>query len=804
MTINKLLSASRRVWLTAILASATVLLTALIAAPAAFALGDNDDGVDDGICDYSDEMRMALLEHFDKRHYQCNDEPFNINNENVWGKANVDLKIGPVDGVFAPGQGELDGYFPGARIDLRDSGVDIDEIDLTEALKTFDAEANYQIFGEDVKGDEDVLGLTFLLDGRDSNVNGLVDDKYSGTEGEISFFTFTFDRKPQEFSNLRGPDTEDDGLYLVVELVVEDSEGDRNLFFAINNRDSDGTLYVIPYLSHDDEVIEDDETNDVLVNLVGVFDSPADFPSSSHTFDDEDDFDRIVDSIDNEEADFELADDDSPAVDVCDRSDEIVSALEDVFVIDCDEISVSDLAGLDRLELGSLDIESLAVGDFDGLTGLGELDLTDNELSSLPTGLFADVGIDVPAPQTVFIDLAGNNGPRGGGFALRNVSRSFRNSVTDRQAIRLRDFANNEEPDYGFDARSVSVGEDSGLTLSVTVPDDSAVIFRNLGDTGTYEDLDSDCPAPCEAPDSVLIDFAGEYLLGLYVPASDDNEDDTFTGLLGESVDGETLTSIFGVMTLTITDDTPAPVVETPFFSSITVTGQPRFVDEPNNFDLAHNLADFAVPIDGRRLQANFKSFYESTGDLKRWGYPTSEVLIIEDRTLTQFFQRGVIDFHNVGSGWLVERRLAWDYFGGGIGGSVDQGVEPAPATPPAGGVVVGAFRHYVANVTADGQTTGFLDFFNELGGIDSFGFPKTEGRVDTGADDTLFEGKTAGFVRQYFQAAVFQLSANDGVQLTLLGDTLRNALVPNHASLAPFRRASVLQQGDDVTPIRV
>ena len=137
-----------------------------------------------------------------------------------------------------------------------------------------------------------------------------------------------------------------------------------------------------------------------------------------------------------------------------------------------------------------------------------------------------------------------------------------------------------------------------------------------------------------------------------------------------------------------------------------------------------------------------------------------------------------------------MTRLLAWDYVGGGLGGSTDQGVEAAPDAAPEGGEQVGAFGHYVANVDADGNATGFLDFFNRLGGVAAFGFPKTEARADTGADGTLMEpGTTAGFTRQYFQAAVFQLAEDGSVQLTLLGDTLRGILVPGYADMDAFRR---------------
>ena len=115
----------------------------------------------------------------------------------------------------------------------------------------------------------------------------------------------------------------------------------------------------------------------------------------------------------------------------------------------------------------------------------------------------------------------------------------------------------------------------------------------------------------------------------------------------------------------------------------------------------------------------------------------------------------------------------------------------------PEGGVQVGAFGHYVANVDADGNATGFLDLFNSSGwSRSSFGFPKTEARADTGAEGTLMEpGTTASdLTRQYFQAAVFQITPEYGLRAAnsrCLVTTLRDdVLVPGHADEDGLQRS--------------
>ncbi len=161
-----------------------------------------------------------------------------------------------------------------------------------------------------------------------------------------------------------------------------------------------------------------------------------------------------------------------------------------------------------------------------------------------------------------------------------------------------------------------------------------------------------------------------------------------------------------------------------------------------------------------------------------------------------------MIDFHNVGAGWIVERRLTWDYVGGGLGGSPDQSFEPAPASAPEGAVRVGAFGHYVGNFDEQGRRTGFLAFFERLGGVDAFGFPKTGARQDSGDKGMLLDpGSEPGFTRQYFQAAVFQLNEQGEVELTLLGDTLRDRLVPGYAAEAAFGRGRPLSASERVYP---
>lgn len=243
-------------------------------------------------------------------------------------------------------------------------------------------------------------------------------------------------------------------------------------------------------------------------------------------------------------------------------------------------------------------------------------------------------------------------------------------------------------------------------------------------------------------------------------------------------------------------------------FGPITVLDN-TFLSAPDNPTLRHNIPRLSVTVGTETLTADFQDFYERTGGLQRWGFATSEVLIEESGTLTQYYQRGVVDFHrrpDLGDIYVLERRLTWDYFGGGVAGSPDLGVEPG-TTNHNSGELLGPWNHKVSNFSVGGVRTGFLDYFNAFGGVQAFGFPKTEARVDTNLPGTVhIAAATPGFVRQYFQAAVIEhhpLDLQDPVKLRLLGDDLRDQRYPGGAwrSFSAFNGATAVTDGQAYTP---
>ena len=210
-----------------------------------------------------------------------------------------------------------------------------------------------------------------------------------------------------------------------------------------------------------------------------------------------------------------------------------------------------------------------------------------------------------------------------------------------------------------------------------------------------------------------------------------------------------------------------------------------RVLYEVPDVHLAHNIPDLLLTLpDGSETTCNFLTHYESTGGLTRWGYTTSEVLEERPGFLTQYYQRGVVDCHEREGVWLMERRLAWDHFGGGIDGSEDLGFEPHLLSDQPG-QLLGPWGHRVSDYAVDGRYTGFLRFFTDLGGVPSFGYPKTEARYDNDPRRQLgIAAATEGFIRQYFQAAVMEFHPDTlaPVMLRLLGDDLRDRRYPNES----------------------
>ena len=217
---------------------------------------------------------------------------------------------------------------------------------------------------------------------------------------------------------------------------------------------------------------------------------------------------------------------------------------------------------------------------------------------------------------------------------------------------------------------------------------------------------------------------------------------------------------------------------------------------------LGHNIADLTVNLDGVAYAASLLTYYTASGGLRRWGHAVSEPLI-ENGALVQYFQRGVMVWSGDAPDVKPVPRLAWDFIGGGLDGSLDLGVE-AGTSNPFGGMAVGPFGHVVSNQSVEGDAIGFLDAFLELGGAAGLGFPKTEARRDTVKPGSVIDPTAEpGVIRQYFQAGVLEFAPGrfEPVRLRLSGDVLRNGAYPAGlwTLIRSFRSASPLNAGDRI-----
>ncbi|MDE2936612.1 MAG: leucine-rich repeat domain-containing protein [Chloroflexota bacterium] len=631
---------------------------------------------------------------------------------------------------------------------------------------------------------------------------------------------------------------------------------DRTVHVMTSSSDPDDTLYVVPVLMGNDSEIDESESAEITVERVRIGqrqDGDLSTPmvgsgASSVTttgFELEFLYDRnaVLDGYDDDfEDDLSTAtdtvvvdDNDSPRYPVCERHPQIVAAIEAALNGEkCRRISLDSLATITELQVypGAPDIddplEEIYYSDLEGLTGLSFLDLGGNELRSIPSNAFRDIGVS-DKTEVALIDLRFNPGRRRGsdGFLPSDLNSSVRSNLQHLQVVRL---DNDLRGDPGFDRSSYNVYESDVLTFEVRV--DSGVPRITITHDPSADEGAEEADLPFLPSNSrTVLDLSspdtgagsGTYVVAMRMPftgdSDRDNEEFTMTLNNGTADVGQpatvTIRDVTRERSRTISTSSqvyqpprrptsrPAPS-DSPSFDYPAFVIDNRYEVAPLNPDLRHNIPDLSVNINGQTFIAGFLSHFLNTGGRERWGYPTSEVLVLEDRALTQFYQRGVVDFHDVGSGWVVERRLAWDYVGGGLGGSVDQRFESGPFNPNPG-TLLGPWGNRVSNISIEGTNVGFADYFNELGGVPAFGFPKTEARTDiVGSNRLLGPEQTPGFIRQYFQAAIFEFHPNipsHPVQLALLGDTLRDQLVRDHTRERAFAAAGILIDGARYIP---
>jgi SpoIID/LytB domain protein len=165
-------------------------------------------------------------------------------------------------------------------------------------------------------------------------------------------------------------------------------------------------------------------------------------------------------------------------------------------------------------------------------------------------------------------------------------------------------------------------------------------------------------------------------------------------------------------------------------------------------------------PETGHNVGGAFLTFYNAQGGLDTFGYPRTEEILEDGRTV-QYFQRARYEFHIDKAGTPYEVQLTL------LGDSLTTARRPFPVTTP----FASSADHVFFPETSHGLHYGFLNYWRNRGALDVFGYPISE------------ELSENGFTVQYFQRARFEYHPEHAgtpyeVQLGLLGDqTLQQKL---------------------------
>ncbi len=173
----------------------------------------------------------------------------------------------------------------------------------------------------------------------------------------------------------------------------------------------------------------------------------------------------------------------------------------------------------------------------------------------------------------------------------------------------------------------------------------------------------------------------------------------------------------------------------------------------PVERDISDTLRYYSIT--NTYLAAGFQVFFDTRGGLDRFGYPRSNEMV-EGGVNVQWFQRGRLEWHLFNANvYRVQVGLV------GLELLNARGIYfppvPLPADPLSANV-----RYFPE--TGQLVSHAFLEFFDQKGGLDSFGLPISPELVEEGV------------VVQYFQRARFQYNPQMAgtpyvVQLGLIGD---------------------------------
>ena len=186
-------------------------------------------------------------------------------------------------------------------------------------------------------------------------------------------------------------------------------------------------------------------------------------------------------------------------------------------------------------------------------------------------------------------------------------------------------------------------------------------------------------------------------------------------------------------------------------------------------------------PDTGHTVRGEFLDFFDQRGGLKILGYPITEQFIYEGR-LVQYFQQGRLELHPENP---PPNRVQL----GPLSEELGKRTPPVPQTAP------DSFVQRYFPETGHTVAYAFLTFFNNHGGVDTFGYPISEYGSET----------AGGRIVQYFQRAKFEwypeLAGLQRVQLADLG-TIHFDLLAAQGKLDPALKNPVVPPGKLSVPL--
>jgi len=188
----------------------------------------------------------------------------------------------------------------------------------------------------------------------------------------------------------------------------------------------------------------------------------------------------------------------------------------------------------------------------------------------------------------------------------------------------------------------------------------------------------------------------------------------------------------------------------------------------------------------GHYVCGEFREFFERRGDVEIFGYPLTEAFEDSRRQLrVQYFQRARMELHPYNP----------DPYKVQLGLLVDElGYSFPPADPQQIPPFNNNLHHYFPE-TDHVVSYAFLNYFNEKGGVDIFGYPRSE---------FMYEN---GYIVQYFQRARMEWHPEDRsgqqMRLTNLGETCIERFPVPPGALEPQEPGRIgTPPGAQVTPM--